>query len=58
MMTMRCLVNGYKVGTKRTLWDLIRSTFHLFVIDSMAMIYRLIIAGPQPWKSVPVTDSA
>jgi len=47
-----------KVGTKRTLWELIRSTFHLFLIDSMAMIYRLIIAGPQPWKSVPVTDSA
>jgi len=46
-----------KAGSKRELWEMIRSAFHLFLIDSMEMIYRLIITGPQRWKAVPVLDS-
>jgi hypothetical protein len=35
-----------KAGCKRELWEKIRSAFHFFLLQSMAMIYHLIIAGP------------
>jgi hypothetical protein len=47
-----------KAGSKRELWEKIRSAFHFFLVDSMEMIYRLIIAGPQKVRLVPVLDSS
>ena len=47
-----------KAGSKRELWEKIRSAFHFFWVDSMEMIYRLIIAGPQKVQPVPVIDSS
>lgn len=47
-----------KADGKRQLWEKIRSAFHFFFVDSMAMIYRLIIKGPQTIKPIPVIDTS
>ena len=33
-------------------------SFRLIVVDSMEMIYRLILAGPQPSRPLPLEDSS
>jgi len=47
-----------KAGCKRELWEKIRAAFHFFFLDSMEVIYRLIIAGPQRIPSTPAIDSS
>jgi len=47
-----------KAGCKRELWEKIRAAFHFFLLDSMEMIYRLIIAGPQRVQPVPLIDTS
>jgi len=36
-----------KMGTKRELWETIRGAFRLFIVQSMEMLYRRILAGTQ-----------
>jgi hypothetical protein len=47
-----------KAGPKRELWEKIRGAFHFFYLDSMEQIHRLIIAGPQRIKPIPVIDTS
>jgi len=47
-----------KADGKRQLWEKIRSAFYFFYVDSMKMIYRLIIKGPQTIKPIPVIDTS
>ena len=47
-----------KMGSKRELWETIRSAFRLIAVQSMEMIYRLILAGPQKYQLVPIEDSS
>ena len=47
-----------KAGCKRELWEKIRAAFHFFLLDSMEMIYRLIIAGPQRVPPIPLIDTS
>jgi hypothetical protein len=36
-----------KAGCKRDLWEKIRGVFHLIAVDSMEMLYRVILLGAQ-----------
>ncbi len=36
-----------KMGTKRELWETVRGAFRLFIVQSMEMLYRRILAGTQ-----------
>lgn len=45
-----------KSGCKRELWENIRSVFRFFFVDSMEMIYRIILSGPQKIVSTPNTS--
>ena len=47
-----------KRGSKKELFETIRGAFRLIVVDSMEMVYRLILAGPQLYRLVPVEDSS
>lgn len=47
-----------KTGSKRELWEAIRGAFRLIAVQSMEMIYRLILAGPQNYQIVPIEDSS
>lgn len=47
-----------KAGSKKELWEKIRSAFHFFLLHSMEVIYRLIIAGPQQMLSIPLINSS
>jgi len=47
-----------KRGSKRELFETIRGAFRLIVVDSMEMLYQLILAGPQRYQLVPIEDSS
>lgn len=47
-----------KRGSKKELFETVRGAFRLIVVDSMEMIYRLILAGPQKYQLVPIEDSS
>jgi hypothetical protein len=47
-----------KAGSKKGLWKKIRSVFHLFLVDSMEMIYRILLAGPQKIQPVFINDTS
>jgi hypothetical protein len=47
-----------KRGSKRELFETIRSAFRLIVVESMEMLYRVILAGPQKYQFVPIEDSS
>jgi len=47
-----------KAGSKRELWEKIRSTFHLFLVASMEVIYRILLAGPQKIQPVFINDTS
>ena len=47
-----------KRGSKKELFETIRGTFRLIVVESMEMIYRLILAGPRKYQLVPLEDSS
>ncbi len=47
-----------KYGSKRALWENIRSIFRWFAVESMEMLYRLVLAGQQKPLPVPVVDSS
>ena len=47
-----------KRGSKRELFETIRGAFRLIVVHSMEMLYRLILAGPQKYRLVPIDDSS
>jgi hypothetical protein len=36
-----------KAGCKRDLWEKIRGVFHLIAVESMEMLYRVILLGAQ-----------
>lgn len=40
-----------KVGSKRALWDRQRHLLHSYLLDSMAMLYTLIVNGFRPAES-------
>lgn len=46
-----------KLVTKRELWEALRSTFRMFVADSMEMLYRIILMGRHK-VVVPSCDSS
>jgi hypothetical protein len=35
-----------------------RAVFHLFLVDSMEMIYRVLLAGPQKIRPVFINDTS
>jgi hypothetical protein len=45
-------------GSKKELFETIRGAFRLIVVESMEMLYRLILAGPQKYQLVPIEDSS
>jgi hypothetical protein len=47
-----------KRGSKKELFETIRGAFRLIVLESMEMLYRLILAGPQKYQLVPIEDSS
>ena len=47
-----------KTVTKRELWETIRSAFRLFMVESMEMLYRRILAGAQKMDSVTINDTS
>jgi len=47
-----------KRGSKKELFETIRGAFRLIAVESMEMIYRLILAGPQKYQLVPIEDSS
>ena len=47
-----------KTATKRELWETIRSAFRLFMVESMEMLYRRILAGAQKMDSVTINDTS
>ena len=47
-----------KAGSKQNLWERIRAVFHLFLVDSMEMIYRVLLAGPQKIRPVFINDTS
>ncbi len=47
-----------KAGSKRELWEKIRSVFHLFLVESMEMIYRILLFGPQKIKPIFIDDTS
>lgn len=47
-----------KAGSKRELWERIRSVFHVFVLDSMEMLFRLILAGPHQISPQALLDTS
>jgi hypothetical protein len=47
-----------KAGSKQNLWERIRAVFHLFLVDSMEMIYRVLLAGPQKVRPVFINDTS
>jgi hypothetical protein len=47
-----------KVGSKKELWEKIRGAFHFFALDSMEMLYRLILAGPHQVRPVFLEDTS
>lgn len=47
-----------KRGSKKELFETIRGAFRLIVVDSMEMLYRLILAGAQKYRLVPIQDSS
>jgi hypothetical protein len=47
-----------KRGSKKELFETIRGIFRVIVVDSMEMLYRLILAGPQKSQLVPLEDSS
>lgn len=47
-----------KAGSKQNLWERIRAVFHLFLVESMEMIYRILLAGPQKIRPVFINDTS
>jgi hypothetical protein len=47
-----------KYGSKQALWENIRSIFRWFAVESMEMLYRVILAGQQKPYPVAVVDSS
>jgi len=47
-----------KTGSKRDLWEKIRATFHIFLVDNMETIYRILLAGPQKIRPVFINDTS
>jgi len=47
-----------KRGSKKELFETIRGAFRLIVVESMEMIYRLILAGPQKYQLEPLDDTS
>ena len=45
-------------GPKRELWENMRSIFRFVPVESMQMLYRVIIAGPQSLRPVPLNDTS
>jgi hypothetical protein len=45
-------------GPKRELWENMRSVFRYVPVDSMEMLYRVIIAGPQNLRPVFFDDTS
>jgi hypothetical protein len=45
-----------RAGSKRALWDEQRHLFHCFELDSMAMLYTVIVNGFQPSRPVIIYD--
>lgn len=45
-------------GPKRELWENIRSIFRYVPVDSMEMLYRVIVAGPQNLRPVSFDDTS
>ena len=47
-----------KTSCKRELWEKLRAVFHLIAVESMEMIYRIILAGAQKIYPVFVEDTS
>ena len=47
-----------KRGSKKELFETIRGAFRLIVVESMEMIYRLILAGPRNYQLAPIENSS
>jgi len=47
-----------KYGSKKALWENIRSIFRWFAVESMERIYRLILAGPQRLELIAAENSS
>ncbi len=47
-----------KAGSKQNLWERIRAVFHLFLVESMEMISRILLAGPQKIRPVFINDTS
>ncbi|MBP8986105.1 MAG: hypothetical protein KBG12_10250, partial [Syntrophobacterales bacterium] len=47
-----------KAGSKRNLWEKIRSVFHLIAVESMEMLYRVLLAGAQKIHATHIFDSS
>ena len=47
-----------KRGSKEELFETIRGAFRLIVVQSMEMLYRLILDGPKEYQFVPLEDSS
>jgi hypothetical protein len=47
-----------KRGSKKELFETIRGAFRLIIAESMEVLYRLILAGPQKYQLVPIADSS
>jgi len=47
-----------KAGSKRNLWEKIRSVFHLIAVESMEMLYRVLLAGAQKIHATLILDTS
>lgn len=47
-----------KSGSKRELWENMRSVFRYVVVDSMEMLHRVVVAGPQQFRPVFPGDTS
>lgn len=45
-------------GPKRDLWENMRSIFRYVPVESMEMLYRVIVAGPQSLRPMPLYDTS